>query len=446
MNPESWLILGVTLAVGLVAYIAMLSSLETALLSARRSRLIQLNHRRIPQVEAVMDSPQQFQSSAHLAKSLCESLAYGVSALVGMEIALLLSTGDSPTTVSSVISRAWPGILIGALVAYFAVTILAESLPKALASRNPELLLLRSVGFVRAFTLIFTPVFWITSRLARVVAAWAGYDPTLSARAAHSEEEIKLLVEDSAEEGVLEAEEKEMIHSIFEFTDTICRQVMVPRIDIDSVGVHTRLEDVVQQAMRSGHSRLPVHDGTLDNVVGVVHVKDLLPRLVEGELDVPMGELMRTPYFVPETKKIDELLQEFRRHKSQMAIVVDEFGGTSGLVTVEDVLEEIVGEIEDEYDVDTDPSIDLIQDGNGTLVDARMSIEEVNDELGVELPHVDNETVGGLVFSLFGRPAKAGESIQFGELEFRVEAVDGVRLLKIRITRHLIDADGNGSG
>lgn len=445
MIPQNWLILGIALAVALIACIALLSSLETALLSARRSRLTLLNDRRIARVELVMDQPQQFQASAHLAKSLCESLAYGVSALVGMEISLLLGVSDSPTTVSSVMSKAWPGILLGAVFAYFAVTILAESLPKALASRNPELVLLRGVGFVRSFTLIFTPVFWITSRLARFVAAWAGFDPTLSARAAHSEEEIKLLVEDSAEEGVLEAEEKEMIHSIFEFTDTICRQVMVPRIDIDSVGVHTRLEDVVQQAMRSGHSRLPVHDGTLDNVVGVVHVKDLLPRLVEGRLDVPMGELMRTPYFVPETKKIDELLQEFRRHKSQMAIVVDEFGGTSGLVTVEDVLEEIVGEIEDEYDLASDASEDIVQDGNGALVDARMSIEEIGEELGVELPHVDNETVGGLVFSLFGRPPVAGETVPFGDLDFRVEAVDGVRLLKIRITRRPTDGEGNGA-
>lgn len=441
MTPQHWLIAGVALAVALVAFIAVLSSLETALLSARRSRLTQLNDRRIARVEAVMDAPQQFQSSAHLAKSLCEALAYGVSSLMGMEVALLLRSGETPATVSQVVGRAWPGILLGAVLAYLAVTILAESLPKALASRNPELALLRGVGFLRAFTFAFTPVFWITSRLARVVAAWAGYDPTLSTRAAHSEEEIKLLVEDSAEEGVLEAEEKEMIHSIFEFTDTIARQVMVPRIDIDSVSVETRLEEVVQQAMRSGHSRLPVYDGTLDNVVGIVHVKDLLPRLVEGELDVPMGELMRTPYFVPEAKKIDELLQEFRKHKSQMAIVVDEFGGTSGLVTVEDVLEEIVGEIEDEYDIAPEPTVDTDQNGVGLLVDARLSIEEVNEQLGVKLAHVDNETVGGFVFSLFGRPAIAGESARHEDLVFRVEAVDGVRLLKIRITR---EPAGNG--
>jgi putative hemolysin len=433
MDPESWLTAGGLLAAALLGFIALLSSLETALLSARRSRLAQLDDRRKQAAEALMEAPHQFQASAHLAKSLAESLLYGVSALLGMELALLTIPGEAPLPPSMVVTRAWPGILAGALAAYLAVTILAESLPKALSARNPELTLLRGVGFIRAFTLVFTPMFWLTSRLARFVASRAGFDPMLSARAAHSEEEIKLLVEDSAEEGVLEAEEKEMIHSIFEFTDTIARQVMVPRIDIDSISTETCLEDVVKQAMRSGHSRLPVYEGTLDKVVGIVHVKDLLPHLMEGRRDLPIKQLMRAPYFVPETKKIDELLQEFRRNKSQMAIVVDEFGGTSGLVTVEDVLEEIVGEIEDEYDFHDAPALDLSQDGEGTLVDARMTIEDVNEALELQLPHDENETVGGLVFSLFGRPAAVGESVRLQDLEFRVEGVDGVRLRKIRI-------------
>jgi putative hemolysin len=313
MDPHLWLGLGVGIAVMLVTIIGVLSALETAVLRARRSRLAQLRHRGVAAADAIIDSPQQFQLSAHLAKSLCESLVYGVAALVGMELALL-STAGGEGGIAGVLERAWPGILIGAVGAYLMVTICAESVPKALTCRNPELALLRGVGFIRVFTLLFTPVFWVTSRLARFIAGWAGFDPNQSGRAAHSEEEIKLLVEDSAEEGVLEAEEKEMIHSIFEFTDTIARQIMVPRIDIDSVSVETSLIDAVNQAMRSGHSRMPVHDGTLDNVVGVVHVKDLLPYLVDGERDVSITQIMRSPYFVPEAKKIDELLQEFRRH------------------------------------------------------------------------------------------------------------------------------------
>jgi CBS domain containing-hemolysin-like protein len=142
---------------------------------------------------------------------------------------------------------------------------------------------------------------------------------------------------------------------------------------------------------------------------------------------------MRAPYFIPETKKIDELLQEFRRHKSQMAVVVDEFGGTSGLVTVEDVLEEIVGEIEDEYDVQERPGMEASDTGAGSLVDARMTIEDVNEQLCLELPAGDYETLGGFVFSMLGRPAMTGETIRHGSVELRVEDVDGVRLNKIRV-------------
>jgi CBS domain containing-hemolysin-like protein len=433
MAVHAWLGLCLLVTLGLISAIALLSAMETAVLSARRSRLLLIQDRRTPVAVAVIESPLQFQTSAHLAKSLAESLVYAAAALVGMEGALLVQPDIMTASIGQILARTWPGIITGAITAYLAVTILAESLPKALACRNPERTLLRWIVLIRAFTLFFTPIFWFTSRLARILAFGSGLEPSLSNRAAHSEEEIKLLVEDSAEEGVLEEEEKEMIHSIFEFTDTIARQVMVPRIDVCGVDADTSLDEVVVQAMGSGHSRLPVYEGTVDKVVGVVHVKDMLPYLVKGRADVLVRELMRAPYFIPETKKIDELLQEFRRHKSQMAVVVDEFGGTSGLVTVEDVLEEIVGEIEDEYDVQERPGMEASDTGAGSLVDARMTIEDVNEQLCLELPAGDYETLGGFVFSMLGRPAMTGETIRHGSVELRVEDVDGVRLNKIRV-------------
>ena len=239
-----------------------------------------------------------------------------------------------------------------------------------------------------------------------------------------------------------------MIHSIFDFTDTVARQVMVPRIDMDSVSVEQTVDEVVRQALQTGHSRLPVHEGTLDNVVGVVHVKDLLPCLVDGDRHGSVRPMMRDPYFVPEGKKIDELLQEFRTHKSQLAIVVDEFGGTSGLVTVEDVLEEIVGEIEDEYDVEQHPAAEISATGEGAIVDARMLIDDVNEQLKLGVPEGDYETLGGFVFSLFGRPPSVGERISYNNLEFVAEAMDGMRLLKIRVLTNEppATADGDGSG
>jgi CBS domain containing-hemolysin-like protein len=325
-------------------------------------------------------------------------------------------------------------ILTGSLVLYLLVTVAGESLPKAFASRAPERMLVRGAHVIRWFTFGFSPVLWVTRKLARLLALGTGVETPQTARAAHTEEEIKLLVEGSAQEGVLEEDEKELIHSIFEFTDTVVRQIMVPRIDIVSVPGTATVHEAIQEAVASGHSRLPVHDGTLDTVIGTVHVKDLIPHLLAGNDGQLVSEVVRTPFFVPPGKKIDELLQEFRTHKNQLAIVVDEFGGTAGLVTIEDVLEEIVGEIEDEYDVPEEPSV-VDFPGEGTVLDARMTIDDCNAELGLDLQDEENDTIGGFVFSLFGRPPRAGERVQHGSLEFIAEAVDGIRLQRVRVLR-----------
>ena len=434
MQPDPWLWGALFLAVLLLGFMHQLSRLETAVLNARRSKLALLEHDpRVEAAVAVIDAPDQFQTSAHLAKSLCESLVYALAALIGMQVVLLVRGLAVPESLSKLLELVWPGVLGGAVVTYLLVTLFAEVLPKCWAAGDAERILLGSSGFIRAFTLAFSPVYWLTCAIARALARSTGSDPLATARAAHSEEEIKLLVEGSAEEGVLEEEEKELIHSIFEFTETVVRQIMIPRIDIRSVSVDTPLDDVVREAMGSGHSRLPVYEGTLDKVVGIIHVKDLLPYLVEGLREISIRALMREPYFVPEAKKIDQLLQEFRTHKTQLAIVVDEFGGTSGLVTIEDVLEEIVGEIEDEYDREVHPAADSSAPGEGALVDGRMTIDDVNEELGLSIPTEDNDTIAGFVFGLFGHPPTVGERVSYDGLEFVAEAVDGLRLNKVRI-------------
>jgi putative hemolysin len=436
MGGDQWLI-GALIAGGVfLAGIAWLSALETAVRNARRSRLGELN----PAAEALIEDSEQFRTSAHLAKSLCESLWYAVTAFVGMELAIGRHAGNLPDYLGDLLMRSWPGILLGALVGYFCVTLFGETFPKVLAARNPERVLIRNAGLIRIFVLLFTPVWWVTCRLGRLLAKAAGTDTTGVSRAAHSEEEIKLLVEGSAEEGVLEQEEKEMIHSIIEFTDTVARQVMVPRIDISAVSVDASIEDVVNEVIASGHSRLPVYENTPDNVLGVVHIKDLLGPLANHEA-ISIREAMREPYFIPEGKKLDELLQDFRRQKSQLAIVVDEFGGTSGIVTVEDVLEEIVGEIEDEYDVEEHPNTQLVETEDGAIVDARMTLADVNEELCLDLPPGDYDTVGGFVFSLFGRPPELGEQVSWGNTHFLVEALDGLRLQRIRVVRVTPEGD-----
>ena len=439
MDP--WLSGALVVAALLLAWIAALSALETAVCNARRSRLPQRPQKRSEQAAAILESPDTFQASAHLAKALGEAFLYPVGVFIALDLALRQAPPGGGPTLRDIIHGDWPHMVLGGLLTYLAVTIVGETLPKSLAAQNPEQLLVRHLGFIRGFTVAFGPALWLVRAVARWLARSAGADPSAVFRAAHSEQEIKLLVEDSAVEGMLEEEEKEMIHSIFDFTDTVARQIMAPRIDIRSVSLAASVDDIAQLILETGHSRIPVYQETLDCIVGVVHAKDVLSCVIRGDRHTSITRLMREPFFVPEAKKIDELLEEFREHKSQMAIVVDEFGGTSGLVTIEDVLEEIVGEIHDEYDAIPEPESVAAATGSGTIVDARMTIEDVNEELHLELPDDEYDTIGGLVFGLFGHPPAIGERINAHGAEFVAEAMDGVRLLKIRVVAEALQPE-----
>ena len=208
-----------------------------------------------------------------------------------------------------------------------------------------------------------------------------------------------------------------MIHSIFDFTDTVARQVMKPRTDMHVAPVTSTLDELLDVITTTGHSRIPIYDEDIDHVVGVVHAKDLLPVLRQGKNLFDMQTVMREAYYIPETKDVGELLAEFKRGNIQMAIVRDEYGGTAGLVTVEDLLEEIVGEIRDEYDIE-EPLIQIIDEDHG-VVSARMRVDELNEEMNLEIPESeDYETIGGFVFDLFGHQPNEGETISYGNVDF----------------------------
>ncbi len=256
-----------------------------------------------------------------------------------------------------------------------------------------------------------------------------------------------MLVEAGEEEGVIEIEEKQMIHSIFDFTDTVARQVMVPRTDIDAAPVNASLMELLNTITTTGHTRIPIYEENIDSIIGIVHAKDLLPILQEGRPEFDMHEVVREAYFIPETKDVDELLAEFRHGNIQMAIVRDEYGGTAGLVTVEDLLEEIVGEIRDEYDVE-EPMVHS-SDADRALVSARMSVDDLNEHMSLDIPESEEyETIGGFVFDLFGRQPEEGECVSWRNLDFVVAELDAGRLQKIeviRTDRPIEPEDGSGS-
>jgi magnesium and cobalt exporter, CNNM family len=247
-----------------------------------------------------------------------------------------------------------------------------------------------------------------------------------------SEEELLAVAELGVEEGVIEEHERALIESIIEFGDTVVREVMVPRPDMVTVGKDFRVADVMEVVLLNGYSRLPVVGDGIDDVVGITYAKDLMRAERDGEEDLPVSQLVRSARYVPETKRVPDMLREMQRDKFHMAIVVDEYGGTAGLVTLEDIIEELVGEIVDEFDVE-DPLVEPLA-GGGVRVDARTPLDEVNELLHSELPEGDWDTIGGLLYHRLGHVPVEGESVVVGGWQLTAQRIQGRRIGRVRIT------------
>lgn len=249
-----------------------------------------------------------------------------------------------------------------------------------------------------------------------------------------TEEEIKTLVDAGSEEGVLEDEEKEMIYSIIRFGDTVAREVMVPRIDIVALDIEATLDDALELIIKEGHSRIPVYRETIDNIEGVLYAKDLLQVWRDGRNLDSLLSLLREPYFVPETKSASELLVELQTRKTHLVFVVDEYGGTAGLLTMEDLVEEIVGEIQDEYDEDEEALYEEISERE-YIFNARIDLDDLNHLLDVSIPTDESDTLGGYIFTELGRVPSISDEFTAHNLEFRVLAVTGRRIKKVQVRK-----------
>jgi len=255
-----------------------------------------------------------------------------------------------------------------------------------------------------------------------------------------TEKELQDAINSSEEEGILNESEGDMLQSIFDFGDTIVREVMVPRTDMVCCPADATLSGFLELIIRSGHSRVPLFEGSTDKIVGVVYAKDLLRNWGANDETLTLIEVMRTPYFIPETKRIDDLLKDFRTRRVHMAIAVDEYGGTSGLITIEDLLEEIVGDIQDEYDLEI-PWMQPQDDGT-LLVDARANVEELEEYYDIEIPREKFDTVGGYLFHLLGNVPQKGEKVSDNGLVLMVEDSDERKIEKVRVWR---DAEASGT-
>jgi CBS domain containing-hemolysin-like protein len=306
--------------------------------------------------------------------------------------------------------------------------IFAEVTPKTLAIRNAERLALAAAGPVDLLSRVLRPVLWFITLIAHAVAGSRG------ARTPYvTEQELITLLQVSEEQGVIEEQEEEMITGIIEIGDKTVREVMVPRTDVTAVPRDCRLQDVVQVFREHRHTRLPVYEGDLDHMVGLVHVKDLLLYFARGMTGFELKDVLRPIQYVPEQKKVAELLHRMQSENAHMMAVMDEYGGTAGIVTLEDVLEEIVGEIRDEYDVAEEEPLRILSPTEA-VVDARYSMAELNErlQLGLEKSE-DYDSVGGYVYATLGDVPDVGASFDGGRVNWTVEEVSDRRILRVRL-------------
>ncbi len=318
------------------------------------------------------------------------------------------------------------------IVTYFH-TVIGEIIPKTVAFKDPEKTAFVLIWPLEIFKLITNPLVTFLNISAAGILRLFGITD-LRTTFVYTEDELKMLLNVSQEEGVLEETEKEMITNIFDFPDTVAREVMTPRTDMICIEANEKIGDIVKLIIDSKHSRIPIYEESIDNIIGVATTRDLLEQVHLDNNQKPVKEIVKQVIKVPESKPIDDLLTELRRKSLQLAIVIDEFGGTSGLVTIEDIVEEIVGEIPDEFDTNKDP-IQVLPNAD-IVVDGKLSIDEVNEKLGTNFSKEHYDTIGGLTFGLLGKEPNVGDEVESNEYKLIVEEKDNQRVKQVRLKKN----------
>jgi CBS domain containing-hemolysin-like protein len=406
----------------LLYFSGLFSGSETAYFSLSRLDLSEMDPR--SRARRLMDVPERLLIAILLGNTLVNVAAGSLGAVAALHLSRLRNYSEAVT------------IALEVGVVTCVILVVGEIAPKMYAMQRNRYYAERSSGILSLVMTVFRPAVEILHRLVSAVSGFVGEGdrPFVTA------EELRTIVAISEQRGTLEEEERDMIDSVMEFGDTVIREVMVPRVDMACLEDTATIREAVTRVKELGYSRLPVYRGDIDHITGVLYAKDLLKYDAETEGQMTIAGLLRRAYYTPESKSAGELLRELQRDRTHIAIVVDEYGGTAGLVTLEDLIEEIVGEIRDEYD-EEEPLVKVINK-NTLIADGMVRLDELAEELGADIQGEGVETLGGFLMDAFGRIPSEGEKLERDGIEFAIEAVDEHRITRVRIEK----SSGRGQG
>jgi CBS domain containing-hemolysin-like protein len=408
MDAFSWLALALlTVCLVLAGFVA---AAEAGLISISRARVRLMAGQGVPRAELL-------QSYVQERAALLRALA------LGRNLAIVASVALAVSLLTRERGHGWE-LIAFVVVGAIALVWLLEALLRAIVARNPERWGLRLLPFIGAFKSLFGGVAHVLDLPVRAVARRVP---------GAEEEELLRLMELEEDEGAIEEDERKMIRGVFGLEETAVREIMTPRLDIAAVDTDATAEDVVKLITERGFSRIPLYEKNADTILGIVYAKDLFRYLADGTRPADLREIARPAFFVPESKRVDDLLTEMRKQRVHMAIVVDEYGGTAGLVTIEDLLEEIVGEIEDEYDRGEQPIVQVSE--SEALVDGKVSIDDLNELFDARIEAEDFDTVSGCIVHLLGRMPVVGDEARVDGLKLTVLAVEGHRVRRLRVVQ-----------
>ena len=419
MEPHS--IFSIIIIALSIVFIAILASAESSFIAVNKIRIRSLMEKgdsRAKAVQKLLDEHDKLFSAVILSGNLFTILATSI----GTALALRYFGED--------------GIIIATIVMTVLTVVFGELAPKTFAvtySEKVSLLLAKPVAF---YIRLISPLVWIfkiTSNL--IIRMLGGKKKPISPFV--TEEEIKTMINIGEEEGTLEEEEKQMLHKVFEFGDKVVTEAMVPRTEIVSISDDSTVGDALKLVLEEGYSRYPVVKENIDSVTGILYVKDIVKQMAQGKIEnyTPITEIVREAYYIPENKMVTELLDEMQKNKFQIAIVMDEYGGTAGLITLEDIMEEIVGGLQDEFEaMEGEKEVEII-DERTSIVAGQTGLDEINELVGSELISEDFHTIGGFVFGLFKRLPKVGEQVRYHNLRFLILEMEDRKISKVKITK-----------